>query len=107
MKEHLMLALRSLSKRRKRAALTMIGVFIGIAAVVALVSLGQGLSKTINDQFEKVGADKIIIQAKESAGGFTGENAPGQLTETELDIARKTIGGTRVTGQLFRALNVQ
>ncbi|MBS3148649.1 ABC transporter permease [Candidatus Woesearchaeota archaeon] len=107
MKEHLWLALRSLSKRRKRAALTMIGVFIGIAAVVALVSLGQGLSKTINDQFEKVGADKIIIQAKESAGGFTGENAPGQLTETELDIARKTNGVTRVTGQLFRAINVQ
>lgn len=85
----------------------MIGVFIGIAAVVALVSLGQGLSKTINDQFEKVGADKIIIQAKESAGGFSGENAPGQLTERELDITRKINGVTRVTGQLFRAANVQ
>jgi len=48
------LALRSVGKRKKRAALTMLGVFVGIAAVVALVSLGQGLSDTINTQFEKI-----------------------------------------------------
>jgi len=83
----------------------MLGVFIGIAAVVALVSLGQGLQKTINDQFEKVGADKIMIQAKEI--GFGGQFAPGQLTKHELDIVENAHGVEQVAGALFRAANVE
>ena len=49
----LRLALRNISKRKKRTALTMLGIFIGIAAVVALISLGQGMQQSINAQFEK------------------------------------------------------
>ena len=56
------IAVQNIIKRKKRAALTMLGIFIGIAAVVALVSLGQGLQQTINAQFEKVGADKIFVE---------------------------------------------
>ncbi|MCK5629367.1 MAG: ABC transporter permease, partial [Nanoarchaeota archaeon] len=41
----------------------MIGIFIGIAAVVALVSLGQGLKEAITGQFAGFGTDKLVIQA--------------------------------------------
>jgi len=94
------LAFKNVGKRKKRAALTMLGVFIGIAAVVALISLGQGLQQTINEQFEKVGGDKIIVQAKEL--GFTGQNAPGALTEDEVDIAEDVVGVKEAAGALFR-----
>ena len=51
--EYFILALRNIGKRKRRAALTMLGIFIGISAVVALISLGQGLQQSINAQFEK------------------------------------------------------
>ncbi|MEM3154176.1 MAG: ABC transporter permease [Candidatus Woesearchaeota archaeon] len=103
--EYLKMAMRSIFKRKKRTVLTMLGIFIGISAVVALVSLGQGLQKTINDQFEKVGADKIFVQAKEI--GFTGKNAPGQLRERELDIVGDVNGVVQVAGYLARAVSAE
>jgi putative ABC transport system permease protein len=103
--EYLKMAMRSIFKRKKRTALTLLGIFIGIAAVVALVSLGQGLQGTINAQFEKVGADKIFVQAKEI--GFTGQNAPGQLRERELDIVEDVNGVAQVAGYLARAVSAE
>ena len=99
------MAFRNIGKRKRRTALTMLGVFIGIAAVVALVSLGQGLQQTINAQFEKVGADKMMIQAKEL--GFGGQHAPGQLKKHELDVVKKANGVIEVAGVLFRAAQAQ
>ena len=63
-KDFFVLSLNNLKRRRLRSWLTMIGIFIGIAAVVALISLGQGLQNYIGEEFEKLGADKIIIQSK-------------------------------------------
>jgi putative ABC transport system permease protein len=105
MNDLFVLAVRNVGKRKRRAVLTMLGVFIGIAAVVALVSLGQGLQQTINAQFEKVGADKIIIQAKEI--GYGGQYAPGQLTQRELDVVEDTNGVVQAVGQLFRGVQVE
>ncbi len=99
------IAVKNVSKRKKRAALTILGIFIGVAAVVALVSLGQGLQQTINAQFEKIGADKIIIQAKEM--GFSGENAPGQLTSRELDLVEGVNGVVESCGYIVRGVNVR
>ncbi len=105
MKDSFKMAYRNLIKRKKRAVLTIIGIFIGISAVVALVSLGQGLQKTINDQFERVGADKIMVMAKEV--GFGGQNVQRPLTETEIDIIDNANGIKQVAGSLFIAGNVQ
>ena len=52
MKEILRLALTNISHQEKRAWLTIIGIFIGIAAVVSLISLGQGLEAAIDEQFD-------------------------------------------------------
>lgn len=99
------LAIRNISRRKKRAALTIIGIFIGIAAVVALLSIGQGLEQSINAQFEKVGADKIIIQAKEV--GFGGQFTPGQLKQHELELIKDVHGVLEAGGVIFRAAQVQ
>ena len=60
----------SLRKRYLRTTLTMIGIFIGIAAVVALVSLSEGLKLAVQEQFEALGADKLIIS-------YRGDVVPG------------------------------
>src|SRR3989344_4901035 len=98
-------ALRNIKKRKKRAILTVISIFIGVAAVVALVSLGQGLQKTINDQFEKVGADKIMVQSKEMF--FGGQDVQRPMTEHEIDILEKSRGVTNAAGTLYLAGKVE
>ena len=81
--DFLRLGFQNLRRRKLRSWLTMIGIFIGIAAVVSLMSLGQGLQDYINSEFEKLGSDKIIIQPK-------GMGAPGtagpSLTLTSDDL---------------------
>ena len=63
------LVVRNIRRRKLRSWLTMICIFVGIAAVVSLVSLGQGLKEYTNEEFEKLGRDKIFVQPKGSLGG--------------------------------------
>ena len=60
-KDYFRLAYRSARQRKLRSWLTMIGIFVGIAAVVALVSLSQGMQNAIAEQFVSLGSDKIIL----------------------------------------------
>src|SRR3989344_2550149 len=83
-KDYFFLALGNLRHRGLRSWLTVLGIFIGIAAVVSLISLGQGLQGFINDQFEEVGGDKIMIQPRIFA-------PPGSVTEDELIISSKDL----------------
>ena len=57
-------SINGIRQRKMRSWLTMLGIFIGIAAVVSLISIGQGLQDFISDQFEMLGSDKIIIEPK-------------------------------------------
>ncbi|MFQ5800913.1 MAG: ABC transporter permease, partial [Candidatus Hydrothermarchaeales archaeon] len=59
--EYFTFAFRSLSQQKSRAALTLLGMVIGIAVIVALISLGSGMRASISDNLEKVGADRINI----------------------------------------------
>jgi len=84
MKNFFLLAFNNLKRRKVRSWLTMIGIFIGIAAVVALISLGQGLQNYITGEFEKLGTDKIIIQQNVFA-------PPGSVTSKELLLTDKDL----------------
>ncbi len=82
--EFFKIAFQSLKRRRVRSWLTMIGIFIGIAAVVSLISLGQGMENEIYSQFDRMGGNKLFIQPK-STFGIMGENT-GVEPLTEDDI---------------------
>ena len=77
-------ALSNLRHRKLRSWLTVVGIFIGIAAVVSLISLGQGLQNYISQQFEQLGGDKIIIQAKTIG-------PPGSTTNEEIILHEKDV----------------
>lgn len=55
------LAIRSIRRNKTRSALTMLGIIIGVAAVILLVALGQGLQKYITGQFEELGTNLVIV----------------------------------------------
>ena len=92
-KDFIVLGLNNLRRRKLRSWLTMIGIFIGIAAVVALISLGQGLQDYISEEFEKLGADKIIIMPK--GMGPPGTAGPSLILTSEDLKTIKNVRGVK------------
>jgi putative ABC transport system permease protein len=101
------LAIKSLRNRKLRSWLTMIGIFIGIAAVVSLISLGQGLKGAILSQFSEAGSDKIIIQAAGLQYGPPGSSVVRPLTEKDSDAVRKVNGVKLVADRMIRVAKLE
>ncbi len=107
MKDFFLLAFRNLTRRRLRSWLTMIGIFIGIAAVISLVSLAQGLQDVIVGQFSRAGGDKLIIQNSQSGFGPPGSLAVSDLTDHDIDLVKKVKGVDVVIGRLLKVAPVE
>ncbi len=66
--EYFTLAIKNITKKGVRSWLTMFGIFVGIAAVVSLISLGQGMEDAVMDQFSQMGFDTVMIMPGSSWG---------------------------------------
>ncbi|MFP4568147.1 MAG: ABC transporter permease [Candidatus Woesearchaeota archaeon] len=88
--EYFKIAIGSIKKRQLRSWLTLIGIFIGIAAVVSLISIGQGLQAVIQEEFEALGANRIIVQPAGSSFGLV--NAANPLTKDDVDAVTRVSG---------------
>lgn len=106
-KDYFRLALTSAKQRRLRSLLTMMGIFVGIAAVVALLSLSQGLRTAVAEQFIVIGSDKILVQA--SGGGFgpPGTGVPVHLTSEDEETIKKVQGVDAASGRLIRVVQLE
>jgi putative ABC transport system permease protein len=87
--EDVRVALTALLSNKFRAVLTTIGIGIGIAAVVILVSLGQSVQTYVNNQFQTVGTDLIYVRPVFSFRSFGQEGRSGATLSslTDKDIA--------------------
>jgi putative ABC transport system permease protein len=74
------IAFDSLLANKVRSLLTMLGVIIGVAAVVALLSLGEGASAAITGQIESIGTNVLSISAGQQQGGPGANTAAQTLT---------------------------
>jgi putative ABC transport system permease protein len=61
-------SLRGLSANKLRSALTMLGILIGVAAVILLVAVGNGSAKTISDRIEALGTNTITVMSAGRGG---------------------------------------
>ena len=77
-KQSFKLAIRSLQTSKLRAFLTMLGIIIGVASVIILVSLMNGLTKDITSSFESMGTNTITIN-------ITGRGGNRALSEEEVE----------------------
>lgn len=59
--EYMILALRALRTNKIRSILTMLGIIIGVASVILLVSIGTGLQAYVTEQFASLGANKVFV----------------------------------------------
>jgi len=67
--EWVKIALKSIGANKLRSALTSLGIIIGVGAVIALVSVGEGASQDITARFESMGSHLIMIMPVRFAGG--------------------------------------
>ena len=56
-------AFRALARNKMRSALTMLGVIIGVASVIAMVSIGQGAQASVQEQIASVGTNLLFVRA--------------------------------------------
>ncbi len=95
-------AINGIRQRKMRSWLTMLGIFIGIAAVVSLISIGQGLQDFISDQFEMLGSDKIIIEPKTMGPPGSVTTKSLLLTSKDLQVIEDTKGVKWAMGYLVK-----
>ncbi len=102
LKEIFLMAAYNLSHRKLRTSLTILGVVIGVAAIVGLVGAAQGINKMIIQQVEKFQSDIISIIPGEFKMGFMGFGDFGaekvaKLGERDVEEIKK-IAGVRIAG---------
>ena len=84
--DYFLLAFKSIRHRKLRSWLTIIGIVIGVAAIVALISLSLGLQSTIEEQFEAFGADRLLIAAQ----GFQGPGTQSEgITDDDVSVLER------------------
>ena len=77
------IAFRALARNKARAALTMLGVIIGVAAVMAMVSIGQGAQASGKAQIESIGTNLLFVTA--------GASNTGGVRSGTADLGRRTL----------------
>ena len=81
--ENIRIALRGLSANKLRAALTMLGIMIGVAAVITLLALGDGVTRFVADQFSGLGTNLVFIIPEQGEPGPPGSDT---LTESSMTL---------------------
>jgi len=96
------IAFRALVRNKMRAALTMLGIIIGVSAVIAMVSIGQGAQASVQAQISSIGTNLLFVSAgAQNVGGVrsgTGETGTNTLTVEDLGaISREVPSVSMVT----------
>ena len=85
------IAFRALARNKMRSALTMLGIVIGVSAVIAMVSIGQGAQAQVQEQVANVGTNLLFVGAgSQNVGGVrsgTGATNSNRLTVEDIDGA--------------------
>ncbi len=83
-------AIEDFSRNKVRTLLTSLGILIGVLSVVLIVAFGLGLKKSINQQFESLGSNQLILFPGQvvSNGRFQGGSGLGTVRFDEKDLQR-------------------
>jgi putative ABC transport system permease protein len=85
--ESIRIALRAVRANVLRSALTMLGIVIGVAAVIAMVAIGSGAHTQVAEQIRALGANLLLVQPGSSSQGAVRLGAGSGQTLTEADAA--------------------
>lgn len=86
-KESIQMAIVALWANKMRSLLTMLGIIIGVAAVIAMVSIGMGIRKQVEDSIASLGSNMLIINASATKNAAGVRQAVGSNVRLKLDDA--------------------
>jgi macrolide transport system ATP-binding/permease protein len=105
-------AMQAIGRNRMRSALTMLGVFIGVAALIVMVAVGQGANEAVRKQIESLGTNLLVVVpgATSMGGARGGFGSASTLTTADVQAIRReatTVGSVsyliRQGGQIQHA----
>jgi putative ABC transport system permease protein len=98
-------AVRALNRNKLRTALTMLGIIIGVGAVIALVSIGQGAQSMVQDQINGMGTNMMFIMPGNVmfGGASLGAGAANSLTEEDVQAMIKEIPTIAAASPIVRS----
>ena len=85
----LLIAIREIRRNLTRSFLTVIGIVIGVAAVITMVTLGRGATETVKQQISKMGNNLLVLRPGQ---GWGGGGAP-QFSLQDVDAVRNQVPG--------------
>lgn len=100
-----MLALHSVQRNMLRSFLTILGIVIGVSAVITMVTLGNGATESIRLQISGLGTNLLMVnpgQRQPGGGGGAGGGVP-RFTEADAEAIRSQIGGVAAVAPQSRA----
>jgi putative ABC transport system permease protein len=89
-------AWEAITKNKIRSLLTMLGIIIGVAAVIMVVAISAGTEATISEQIKSLGSNLIFVSANFGRGGPEGVRSQGGLVFSDADAISQQVAG--VTG---------
>ena len=99
-----MLALRSVQRNLLRSFLTILGIVIGVSAVITMVTLGNGATQAIKTQISGLGTHlRMVGPGQRVPGGGGGSGGVPQFTEADADAIQSQIGGVAAVAPQGRA----
>jgi putative ABC transport system permease protein len=100
----LRIALRALLRNRMRSFLTMLGIIIGVAAVIAMVAIGEGAKAQVEASFAAMGTNLLIVMpgATTSGGASGGFGTGPTLTWDDLKAIQSELSSVRAAAPVLR-----
>ena len=97
-------AIQALFRNKMRSALTMLGVFIGVAALIAMVAVGQGANDAVRKQIESLGTNLVVVVpgARTAGGARGGFGSASTLTVSDAQAIRREAPAVGEVGYLIR-----
>ncbi len=97
-------AMQAIWRNMMRSALTMLGVFIGVAALIAMVAVGQGANDAVRKQIERLGTNLVVVLpgARTSGGMRAGSGSASTLTTSDAQAIRRESTAVSEVSYLIR-----
>lgn len=99
-------AFQALARNKMRSALTMLGVFIGVAALIAMVAVGQGANEAVRKQIESLGTNLlVVVPGATTMGGMrSGQGSASTLTVVDAEALRREAPAVGSISYLIRQM---
>ncbi len=91
----LLVALKEMRRNVMRSFLTVLGIVIGVSAVITMVTLGNGATKSVSDQISALGSNLLIVMPGQRFGASEGRANPPAFKMADVEAIRTQIGSVK------------